>query len=618
MESSHLKRLAVLLTCCLLLPFHPAAEARAAYVSAESTASGTADETAEDFTHTDHTETDCTDVSAFSATQTATEPVQTQTETVPAETEPVRTEPPPSPAELRKAEAAALIDSISPYYKTYYTAETVQPVKKCLDEWKKKLKDAEPDEETLTGFIERLRTAAAALSYRTGQVPQIYASTTERVGRSLRRSMGYVPGSFDIVEPDGTVTGGSGQIKVRGNSTALVLRKPYTIKFEEKKDVLQMGKAKKWALLPNAFDPTMMRNCIAFTLAEKLGFAFSSERRYAELYLDGSYRGCYEIYEPVEVGKERVSISKDPEDGEFLIEYEDNRVKEGKTYFTVTSHPAYRFAVEYPEEPTEAQLAHIQTTVDSCYDVLRTKDYAKIQALLDTESFAKLYLLNEFMKTLDFGMSSVFFYWKEGKLYAGPPWDFDLSAGNGNPETHSSYASKSRTDGLHAANQHFCRRLLMVPEFRDEVIALYQKHYDDFEQIYLPGGLMDTLAEQYLGIFLHTHEVWGGITRKYANYMRIADPTYEENLEFLRSWFLAHNAWLSGYYKIFGTPVEPLEGDIDCNGAVTVADAVLLSRVIGEVPHTVAPEDISVRGDLNEDGILSQADFRYLTDLLHC
>ena len=27
-------------------------------------------------------------------------------------------------------------------------------------------------------------------------------------------------------------------------------------------------------------------------------------------------------------------------------------------------------------------------------------------------------------------MSSVFFYYKDGKLYAGPAWDYDLSAGN--------------------------------------------------------------------------------------------------------------------------------------------------------------------------------------------
>ncbi|MBR5405917.1 MAG: CotH kinase family protein [Oscillospiraceae bacterium] len=613
MERPHTKRLAVLLACCLLFPMRPSAAAFAADetgiapVSAAGTVSGgTGGDNDNDVSESERSET------GFQTTDCTT-----LTEAEIPRTEPVQTEVPPTPAELKKTEAEALIQSISPYYKTYYTDETVRPVKKCLDEWKKTLRDAEPDEEKLTGFITRLKAAADKLTYRTGKVPQIYVTTTDGVGRSLRRSMGYVTGSFDIVEPDGKITGGSGQIKVRGNSTALVLRKPYTIKFDEKKDVLQMGKAKKWALLPNAFDPTMMRNCIAFTLAQKLGFAFSSERQYTELYLDGSYRGCYEIYEPVEVNKERVNISKDAADGEFLIEYEDNREKEGVTYFTITSHPLYRFAVEYPKEPTEEQLAHIQTVTDSCYDVLRTKDYVQIQELIDTESFAKLYLLNEFMKTLDFGMSSVFFYWKEGKLYAGPPWDFDLSAGNGNPETHPSYTNKIKTDGLLAANQHFCRRLLMVPEFRDEVTALYQKHYADFEQIYLPGGLMDQLADEYMDIFLHTHEVWGGIERKYANYMRLADPTYEENMEFLRSWLLAHNAWLSGYYEIFGKPEAPVEGDIDCNGALTLSDAVLLARIIGEVPHTTAPEDIGVRGDLDENGLLTSVDFRLLIDLLN-
>ena len=610
MKGPHRKQLAVFLACCLLFPSRPAAvfaadDGTAAVYTAEA-----ADDAGEGIAES--AETELYELTALQETQ-----AETGTEASQTETEPVQTEPPLTPAEQKKAEAEALVGSINPYYKTYYTDETVKPVKKCLDEWKKKLKDADPDEAKLTDFIGRLQAAAEQLTYRTGKIPQIYATTTDGVGRSLRRSMGYVTGSFDLVEPDGKITGGSGQIKVRGNSTALVLRKPYTIKFDEKKDVLGMGKAKKWALLANAFDPTMMRNCIAFTLAEKLGFSFSSQRCYAELYLDGSYRGCYEIYEPVEVNKQRVDISKDWADREFLIEYEDNREKEGVTYFTITTHPKYRFAVEYPENPTEDQLAYIQETTDKCYEVLRTKDYAQIQELIDTESFAKLYLLNEFMKTLDFGMSSVFFYWKEGRLYAGPPWDFDLSAGNGNPETHSSYASKITTDGIHAGNQHFMRRLLMVPEFRAEVTALYQKHYSAFEQIYAPQGLMDQIYQEYIDIFMHTHEVWGGIQRKYANYMRLADPTYEENMEFLRGWLLARNAWLSGYYDIFGKPEEPILGDTDSNGALTVSDAVLLARVIAEVPETKVPPDIGETGDLNGDGFLTAAALQMEIGLLN-
>ncbi|MBQ5335313.1 MAG: CotH kinase family protein [Oscillospiraceae bacterium] len=610
MKNSHKKQLAVFLACCLLFSSRPAAAFAADDGISAVHAAAAADDAGEGISESAETESNETALPE-EQNETVAEPAQ-------AETEPVQTTAPPlTPAEQKYADAEALISSITPYYKTYYTEETVGPVKACLDEWKKTLQKAEPDEKTLTDFIGRLQAAADGLKFRTAKIPQIYITTTDGVGRSLRRSMGYVTGQFDVVEPDGKVTGGSGQIKVRGNSTALVLRKPYTIKFDEKKDVLKMGKAKKWALLANAFDPTMMRNCIAFTLAEKLGFAFSSQRCYAELYLDGSYRGCYEIYEPVEVDKQRVNISKDWKEREFLIEYEDNREKEGVTYFNITSHPKYRFAVEYPEVPTAEQLAYIQETTDSCYEVLRTSDYEQIQALIDTESFAKLYLLNEFMKTLDFGMSSVFFYWKGGRLYAGPPWDFDLSAGNGDPETHPSYASKITTDGIHAGNQHFMRRLLMVPEFREEVTALYQKHYADFEQIYEPGGLMDQIYEEYIDVFLHTHEVWGGIQRIYANYMRLADPTYEENMEFLRGWLLARNAWLSGYYDIFGKPEAPVEGDVDENGALTISDAVLLSRIIAEVPETTVPDGIGVTGDLNGDGMLTAYDLQLELTLLN-
>lgn len=102
----------------------------------------------------------------------------------------------------------------------------------------------------------------------------------------------------------------SAQIKVRGNTTALywMQKKPFTIKFSSKKNVLGMGSGKKWALIANLFDPTLLRNYVAFDTAQKMGIEYTSNQRFVELWLDGSYRGCYTLYEPVQQGVDRVDI----------------------------------------------------------------------------------------------------------------------------------------------------------------------------------------------------------------------------------------------------------------------------------------------------------------------
>ena len=78
-----------------------------------------------------------------------------------------------------------------------------------------------------------------------------------------------------------------------------------------------MGKGKKWVLLANAFDPTLMRNYLAFDTARELGFAYVPGQKITELWIDGAFRGCYTLMTPVQEGKDRVDI--DIESSFFLL-----------------------------------------------------------------------------------------------------------------------------------------------------------------------------------------------------------------------------------------------------------------------------------------------------------
>ena len=154
-------------------------------------------------------------------------------------------------------------------------------------------------------------------------IPSIYISTAEQNGLGLEKADGYTNALIQVTNGETIIVNGTGMIKVRGNSTAEAPKKPYKIKLDTKQNLFGMGIAKKWVLLANCFDPTMLRNALAFDLAKELGLAYTSQYTFAEVWMDGTYLGCYQLTEPVEAKNTRVNI--DADEGDFLIEYEKSR-----------------------------------------------------------------------------------------------------------------------------------------------------------------------------------------------------------------------------------------------------------------------------------------------------
>ena len=450
------------------------------------------------------------------------------------------------------------------------------------------------------------KTAAADESI---PVPQIRVDTAAGNGTSLQKTDGYVDAQISITDTDGSVLSDSVQFKVRGNTTALtgIQKKAYTFKFSKKKDVLGMGKGKKWALLANAFDPTMLRNYTAFGIACELGLEFTSNQKFVELWVDGSYRGCYGLYEPVQEGKDRVNIDIESNNGkkDFLIEYEAKRVEDDVTYFTVGD---LRFIASEPEEPDEAQLAYITDTMTDIVSVIKSGDEQSIREKLDVDSFAKFYLLNEFVKNYDFDMSSVFFYYKDGKLFAGPAWDYDLSAGNENPkyEYYYRYRDSIYPTGLLAYNKNIYKYLGSQPWFAEEVEKLYNAHYGFFTSIGADGGFLDKALEEYGPVFEKNYApgVWK-VTRAWINIQKPPLATYRENYDFLKNWYQERNKWLSNY---FGVPFCIL-GDSDDDGIVTIIDATLISRCVVGIE---VPKLNEAAADVDGDENISAADATFV------
>lgn len=435
----------------------------------------------------------------------------------------------------------------------------------------------------------------------TEEVPRIEINTENGSGVSLEKEDGYVDAQICITDTDGSKLTDSVLFKVHGNSTAepYVAKKAFTFKFSKKTEVLSMGKGKKWILLANCFDPTLLRNCVAFELARELGIPYVSEQRFVELWLDGVYRGCYTLYEPVQKGADRVDIDIESNDGQndFLLELEASRNEADHSYITVNG---LRFSISEPEDPDRSQITYIDGVIQRIINTMKSGSEQEIRSVIDVDSFAEYYLLNEYTKNCDFGYSSVFFFYQNGKLYAGPPWDYDLSLGNLNGELSAAFAKQcSVSDGIMQSDKNFYKWLCQKEWFLNEVKRVYAQHYDYIEGISADGGMLDHLRSVYSDVFNRNFSVWQN-SKWWYTYQKKPLRNYSENYEFLKNWCSERNAWLTDYYGIY--EYEFLLGDADGNNKVDILDVTVIQRVLAKARDD-SDGKITLRAALNRKSL---------------
>ena len=129
-----------------------------------------------------------------------------------------------------------------------------------------------------------------------------------------------------IEKADGTLDyEGQFSLRGRGNGTWAMPKKPYAIKLEDSSKILGMPKHKRWILLANWGDRTLLRNVAAFWLAEHTeSLAWTPRGQFVELVLNGTYRGNYFLCEQIKINKNRLNI---PEMADF--ETDPQLIREG-------------------------------------------------------------------------------------------------------------------------------------------------------------------------------------------------------------------------------------------------------------------------------------------------
>lgn len=232
-------------------------------------------------------------------------------------------------------------------------------------------------------------------------------------------------------------------IRLRGNSTQNFPKKPFAVKLASKAKVLGMPKHKRWVLLANWMDRTMLRNSVAFEVAHQTGNAFVDGLGWnphgysVEVIMDGRHVGNYYLCEQIKIDGDRVDIKDCIEDiiGDgnanptmadcgYLLEFDDNydevdKFRTGRGLPCMFKDEVSKYSSDIYNQVKariEAVEANLESgNFDAAYsdlDINSVIDYFFVQELTFNDEYKhpkSVYMLID----------------GDGKLTAGPVWDFD-------------------------------------------------------------------------------------------------------------------------------------------------------------------------------------------------
>lgn len=371
--------------------------------------------------------------------------------------------------------------------------------------------------------------------------------------------------SYGNIDYKGELT----SIEGRGNSTWEDYdKKPYNLTLQEDADLLGMGKAKNWILLANAADASNSRNKIVYDFANEIGLKYSPNSKWVDLYLNGEYAGLYLLCERNEVHSERIDISPN---GSFLVslELESRLTEQKRTYISTESGQALR--VHYPLKNNSESLSRLTSIWQSVENAILAEDGIDPDSgkhwneLIDAESWAKEYLIEEIFGNLDGYIASQFFYidgTRGEKICSGPVWDYDKSMGNSSDKfwsiTDPQVSILARYGEGSVSETPWISALCDKDIFKNRVIELFKTEF-------LP--LVETIVENK--IYNYKEEI---ATAAYINNVRweLSDPKnlLSTEIDTIIEYIKEHTKFLSDIWlqgkEVCQVSITNLDNDFFC------------------------------------------------------
>ena len=378
------------------------------------------------------------------------------------------------------------------------------------------------------------------------------------------------------------------EIKGRGNYTWTWAKKPYALRLAKssKGEVLGMSDHRRWILLANWRDRTLLRNDAAFWLSDTAGMAYTPKGKFVELEFNGVHRGNYYLCEQIKIDKNRVSITEmkskngvlNSKTGGFLMEI-DSYWDEAHKFKSSGFNLKYMF--KEPDEDTTANpefkeaYKWMEDYINEFEQVLKTKSsYADslYKNYLDVDSAIMFMLLNEVAGNRDyfqngddsvFGPHSTYLYKDVGensKIYFGPIWDFDYETFMPGKWYNSQWGNGSFSWRGFTNKGYYYYYLCYDPWFVQRVKTIWNNNKNAFLKVtdYIDEmAALISLSQQFDEL------IWPYHNENYRNdnhdyYENNKVVPYKEAISRMKTSFEARVEWMDGEINNF-TPTNPFK-----------------------------------------------------------
>lgn len=365
-------------------------------------------------------------------------------------------------------------------------------------------------------------------------------------------------------------------VRERGNASRNFPKKPWRIKFDKKQNVLDApAKAKKWTLINNYGDKTLMRNMLAFDIARKMGMGYVPYCRPVDVVMNGEYKGCYQLCDQVEVNENRVDIDEmEPGDvsgealtGGYFIEIDGYAYLE--TSWFRSAHYGIPVTIKSPDEDeiVPEQTRYITNYFNNLENLMKDTDpLTGYRSVFDNTSFIQHMLTNELAGNTDCYWST-YMYKKRNDphIYTGPVWDFDLGFNNDN-RTYPVYTRSGNTflwnsgyasgaDGM----LYFAQRILLKDENTGaEILDVWDKARRSGLTVEWLQGKVD----EYAALLDRSQQLnftrWP-ILSEYVHQNPVVFPTYEAGCNAVKNFIRLQMTHLD---RVVGFDSSTLDRDV--------------------------------------------------------
>lgn len=382
----------------------------------------------------------------------------------------------------------------------------------------------------------------------------------------------------------------SATTRLRGNASMQFPKKPLRLKFAKKTNLLSSpAKAKKWCLLNNYGDKTLLRNMVAMEYSRRIGMPYTPWMELVEVYFNGEYQGCYQLADQVEINPNKINIQEldgTDDTGGYHLEMDGYADQEPYHGWFRTSYCG-GITIKEPDaaDITDAQYGYIRQHFSSMEQAVWNQQ--NWRAMLDERTFLMHFLIGELTGNTDTYWSMHMYKDRANDtIYCGPEWDFDIAFDN----DYRHYPTCSKTDYLYLSagtNRSFVSKIV-----KDDAAA--QK---TLQRIWSKARLCNNLTSTHINTYVDSLAAYAN-EATHRNFLRWPilnqnvhmNPrnagSYAGEVTFLKDYITRRFTWMDNHVGIDYDVLAAPETTLDIRATKTLRHGQLII-IRGEREYTV-------------------------------